>query len=49
MSTAALILMVVIMVVIWGGLVASILHLARTPESASMPDGGEDTQVPDPV
>ncbi|MDN4477063.1 methionine/alanine import family NSS transporter small subunit [Demequina sp. SYSU T00039] len=47
MSAAAMTLMVVVMVVIWGGLVASIMFLSRRPEAADMPPGGEDTQVPD--
>lgn len=47
MSAAAMTLMVVVMAVIWGGLVASIMFLSRRPESADMPAGGEDTQVPD--
>ncbi|WP_144791254.1 methionine/alanine import family NSS transporter small subunit [Kocuria palustris] len=32
MSTPALIMMIVAMVMVWGGLVASLLHLRRSPE-----------------
>ncbi|MDN4476237.1 methionine/alanine import family NSS transporter small subunit [Demequina sp. SYSU T00192] len=47
MSTEALILMLVSIVLIWGGLAGSIIVLARKPENDHMPEGGEDTRVPD--
>lgn len=47
MNADALILMIVVMAIIWGGLVASIVFLARRPEAGHLPDGGEDTVVPD--
>lgn len=47
MNADALILMIVVMAIIWGGLVASIVFLARRPEASHLPDGGEDTVVPD--
>lgn len=47
MSADALVLMVVSLVVIWGGLITAILVLARQPENDHMPEGGEDTRVPD--
>ncbi|MFV0634452.1 methionine/alanine import family NSS transporter small subunit [Demequina sp.] len=45
MSPEAITLMVVSMVVIWGGLGASIAFLARKPERDDLPDGGEDEHV----
>lgn len=42
MSADAVILMVVTMLVIWGGLAASIAFLARKPEREDLPDGGHD-------
>ncbi|WP_156163731.1 methionine/alanine import family NSS transporter small subunit [Demequina subtropica] len=47
MNADALVLMLVSIVLIWGGLVASIAYVARRPENDHMPDGGEDTRVPD--
>ena len=47
MSAEALVLMGVSLVVIWGGLITDILVLARQPENDHMPEGGEDTRVPD--
>ena len=32
MSTAALVMMIVAIVIVWGGLVASIVHLRRHPD-----------------
>lgn len=32
MSTTALIMMIVAIVLVWGGLAASLLHLSRSPE-----------------
>ncbi|MFV0287676.1 MAG: methionine/alanine import family NSS transporter small subunit [Demequina sp.] len=45
MSGSAMALMVVSMVVIWGGLAASIIFLARRPEREDLPEGGEDEHV----
>lgn len=47
MSTESLILMLVSMVVIWGGLAVTIASVMRRPENDHMPTGGDDTQVPD--
>ncbi|WP_144276393.1 methionine/alanine import family NSS transporter small subunit [Demequina sp. NBRC 110053] len=43
MSPEAVALMAVSMLIIWGGLVGSIVLLARRPEPTDLPDGGEDT------
>lgn len=32
MSTAAVIMMIFAMVLVWGGLIASLVHLRRSPE-----------------
>ncbi len=47
MTTQSLLLMIVVMVVIWGGLIAAIAALVRRPEPHDVPEGGEDTRVPD--
>ncbi|WP_156162216.1 methionine/alanine import family NSS transporter small subunit [Demequina iriomotensis] len=47
MTGDALTLMLVSIVLIWGGLAASIVYVARRPENDHMPAGGEDTRVPD--
>ncbi|SEJ45935.1 methionine/alanine import family NSS transporter small subunit [Demequina mangrovi] len=47
MSGQAMALLIVSIVLVWGGLVASIVVLARRPENDHMPAGGEDTRVPD--
>ncbi|MDE0573283.1 methionine/alanine import family NSS transporter small subunit [Demequina sp. B12] len=49
MSAQAVILMIVSMVVIWGGLAASIVFLARMPEREDLPDGGHDDLGSPPV
>ncbi|WP_084127008.1 methionine/alanine import family NSS transporter small subunit [Demequina sp. NBRC 110054] len=46
MSADALLLMLLAMAVIWGGLAASIVFLARAPEHTHMPPGGEDDPPP---
>ncbi len=47
MSGSAIALLCVSIVLVWGGLITSIVVLARRPENDHMPDGGEDTRVPD--
>ncbi|MFV2144024.1 MULTISPECIES: methionine/alanine import family NSS transporter small subunit [Isoptericola] len=42
MTTEAILMMAVAMVIIWGGLIVSILALRARPESADLPPGGED-------
>ncbi|GII98982.1 putative methionine/alanine importer small subunit [Sediminihabitans luteus] len=42
MTTEAAIFLAVTILVVWGGLVASILFLRAHPESRRMPPGGED-------
>ncbi|MFI8525118.1 methionine/alanine import family NSS transporter small subunit [Promicromonospora sukumoe] len=40
MSSAAVALLVVSLVVVWGGLAVSIVALVRRPERADYPEGG---------
>lgn len=40
MSTAAILMMILFMVVIWGGLAASIIHLQKHPDETSGNLGG---------
>lgn len=47
MNADALILMILVMVVIWGGLAAAIAFLVRRPEADHLPAGGEDTVIRD--
>jgi len=47
MSGSAIVLLAVSIVLVWGGLAGSIIVLARKPENDHMPEGGEDTRVPD--
>ncbi|MFP3714323.1 methionine/alanine import family NSS transporter small subunit [Puerhibacterium sp. TATVAM-FAB25] len=42
MSGAATVLLVLAMVVVWGGLALSIVAIARRPERADYPPGGVD-------
>ncbi|WP_084709947.1 methionine/alanine import family NSS transporter small subunit [Nesterenkonia alba] len=35
MGTAAIVMMIVALVTVWGGLIASMIHLWRHPEDAS--------------
>ncbi|ANC32113.1 methionine/alanine import family NSS transporter small subunit [Isoptericola dokdonensis] len=42
MSTEAVLMMIVALVIVWGGLVVSILALRARPERADYPAGGED-------
>lgn len=47
MSGSAIALMLVSMIVIWGGLGVTIWFLARQPERDDLPAGGEDEHVGD--
>lgn len=42
MSTIAVVFMILSIVIVWGGLIASALYLRSRPESTSFPPGGED-------
>lgn len=42
MSTEAILMMAVAMVIIWGGLIVSIVALRAHPERHDLPAGGED-------
>jgi hypothetical protein len=42
MSTAAVLMMIVALLVVWGGLVLSILWLRANPERTAYPEGGHD-------
>jgi hypothetical protein len=42
MSTEAVIMLIVALVIVWGGLALSILALRARPERADYPAGGED-------
>ncbi len=44
MSASAVALMVLSMVAIWGGLIASSIFLARKPEVATWPEGDPDDE-----
>ncbi|WP_156157569.1 methionine/alanine import family NSS transporter small subunit [Demequina pelophila] len=46
MATDALVLMIVSIALLWGGLAASVVFLARRPERVDMPAGGEDDVEP---
>lgn len=47
MTTTAIIFLVVTIIVVWGGLVASILALRARPEAEDLPEGGyEDDPAP---
>lgn len=41
MTAAAIVMMIIAMITVWGGLVAAIINLARHPEAAE-----DDTPVP---
>lgn len=41
MTAAAIVMMIIAMITVWGGLVAAIINLARNPEAAE-----DDTPVP---
>ncbi|GGA67568.1 hypothetical protein GCM10011490_17710 [Pseudoclavibacter endophyticus] len=42
MTAIAIAMLVVALIILWGGLVASIVYLQRRPEIASYPAGGDD-------
>ncbi|AEG42939.1 methionine/alanine import family NSS transporter small subunit [Isoptericola variabilis] len=42
MTTAAILMMIVALLVVWGGLIAAILWLRANPERTSYPEGGYD-------
>lgn len=45
MSTEAIILMTITLVVVWGGLIASIIFLRSKPEADDMPPGGDEPEA----
>ena len=45
MTADALVLMAATLAVVWGGLGASIAFLARRPDRADLPEGGDDAPV----
>ncbi|MBD5784950.1 methionine/alanine import family NSS transporter small subunit [Cellulosimicrobium terreum] len=47
MNTSAVILLILSIVVVWGGLVASALALRARPERTVFPPGGEDDERED--
>ncbi len=42
MTLTAVIMLIVALVVVWGGLIASIMWLRKNPERTAYPDGGFD-------
>lgn len=42
MSATAIVFLILSIVLVWGGLVASTVFLARQPEPSHFPPGGED-------
>ncbi|GAA1981936.1 hypothetical protein GCM10009718_18760 [Isoptericola halotolerans] len=42
MSTEAILMMIVAMLIIWGGLIVSIVVLRARPERTDLPSGGQD-------
>jgi hypothetical protein len=42
MSTSAILMLIVTLVVVWGGLAGAILALRARPERSDYPPGGED-------
>ena len=46
MSSAAIALLVVSLVVVWGGLAVSIVALVRRPDRTEWPTGGDDENGP---
>jgi flagellar basal body-associated protein FliL len=47
MTTTSVIMLIVALVVVWGGLAASIVWLSKHPERTSYPDGGIDDHPQD--
>ncbi|ACZ20102.1 hypothetical protein Sked_01300 [Sanguibacter keddieii DSM 10542] len=48
MTTTAIVVLVLSLVVVWGGLVLSILNLRRAPQDSTDPDVPADTDDPGP-
>lgn len=46
MTSSAIVLMVISLVVLWGGLAASIVAIVRRPDRTDWPSGGEDEGGP---
>ncbi|MCB2411954.1 methionine/alanine import family NSS transporter small subunit [Demequina sp. TTPB684] len=44
MTPSAIILFVLAAVLVWGGLIASTIHLIRRPEASHYPAGGDDDE-----
>lgn len=44
MSTVAIVFLIISVTLIWGGLLASVVFLARQPEVETYPEGGEDAE-----
>lgn len=42
MSAIAIVFLIIAVVLVWGGLLASTVFLARTPEVDAYPEGGEE-------
>ncbi|WP_166844635.1 methionine/alanine import family NSS transporter small subunit [Isoptericola sp. BMS4] len=42
MNTEAIVIMIIAMLIVWGGLIVSIVALRARPERATYPPGGED-------
>ncbi|SDS00109.1 Putative methionine and alanine importer, small subunit [Paraoerskovia marina] len=49
MTSTAVIFLIVTIVVVWGGLIASIVALRRRPEAENLPEGGHDDDGVAPV
>ena len=47
MSSTAVLLLILALVVVWGGLLVSIVVLARQPEPTTWPEGAVDDHRPD--
>ncbi|KAA9157540.1 methionine/alanine import family NSS transporter small subunit [Microbacterium lushaniae] len=46
MSAVAIVFLTLAIVILWGGLIASILYLRARPDRADYPPGGEDDERP---
>lgn len=47
MSALAIFFLVLAVVILWGGLISSVLYLRARPERTSFPPGGEDDERED--
>ncbi|MCF8606052.1 methionine/alanine import family NSS transporter small subunit [Gordonia sp. HY442] len=47
MSTTAIIMLVVAALIVWGGLIGSVLFIRRYPEVTTLPDPDESEQLVD--